>query len=211
MKTSLLELLLKTKVVHPTRIVAVEAGHRQLRVTIAGNPWWRTTGSREEDQIVFSFEGIEEGLLDTETLLDIEEDEALEFLRVSPLSEQDWADDGTSYSMYCSESLPHPLHLYAAVEDHLWKVGAPRTARDYLNVPDGSLAGFCALTQSRSFLVARAPERLHAIITTELLRQNVTHNVIPSERSSGERPSVERFFVQIGGTNFVCLRATAEV
>ena len=152
------------------------------------------------------FEGIEEGLLDAETLLDMEEDEALEVFCVSRLSEQGWADDGTSYSTYCSEPLLHPLTLYAAVEDYLWEVGAPRSARDYLNVPDGSLARFCELTKSRSFLVAQAPQHLHTIITTELLRQNVRHNVLTIER-----PSKQGFFVQIGGTNFVCERATAEI
>jgi hypothetical protein len=88
MKADLIELLGQREIVHPTRIVAVEASHRQLRVTIAGYPWWRATQREEDEQVVFSFEGVEEGLLDAETLLDMEEDEALEFFSVSPLPEQ---------------------------------------------------------------------------------------------------------------------------
>lgn len=145
-------------------------------------------------------------MLDAETLLDMEENEALEVFRVSSLSEEPWADGDTFYATYCSEPLPHPLKLYAAVEDYLWDAGAPRTARDYLNVPAGSLSRFCAITSTASFLLAQAPQHIHEIVLAELQRQNVSHNVLTSERSS--RPSL---FVEIGGTSFVCERATAEM
>ena len=206
MKTDLVDLLRQTQIVHPTRIVAVEGKHRQLRITLAGYPWWRAAEGSEEEQIVFSFEGVEEGLLDAETLLDMEEDEALEVFRVSPVSAEGWFNEGTFYSTYCSEPLPHPLTLYAAVEDYLWEAGAPRSARDYLNVPDGSLARYCEVARASSFLVAEAPQCLHTIIKTELVRQNVKHNVLTSERAS--KP---RLFVQIGSTKFVCECATAEM
>ena len=206
MKTDLLDLLRQREIVHPTRIAAVEVSHRQLRLTIAGHLWWRETERTEDEQVVFSFEGVEEGLLDAETLLDMEEDEALELFEVSPMAEQGWAHGGTSYATYCSEPLPEPLRLYAAVEDYLWDVGAPRSARDYLNVPHGSLTRFCELTKAGSYLVAEAPEHLHHIISAELLRQDVTHNVI-----ANERPSNHGLFVQIGGTSFVCESATAEM
>jgi hypothetical protein len=206
MKADLIELLGQREIVHPTRIVAVEASHRQLRVTIAGYPWWRATQREEDEQVVFSFEGVEERLLDAETLLDMEEDEALEFFSVSPLPEQGWAYSDTSYATYCSEPLPEPLRLYALVDDYLWSVGAPRSARDYLNAPDGSLARFCELATSSSYLVAEAPEQLHHMILAELLRQGVAHNVIASKR-----PANDGLFVQMGGTSFVCRSATAEI
>jgi hypothetical protein len=206
MGSDLLELLRRQEIVHPTRIVAVEAGHRRLRLTIAGYPWWRTTERAEDGQVVFLFEGIEEGLLDVQTLLDFEEDEALEFVNVSPLSQHGWADGGTSFATYCSEPLPEPLALYAVVEDYLWDAGAPRSARDYLNIQDGSLARFCALTRASSYLVARAPEHLHRLVEAELARQHVAHNVI-----AHERPMATGLFVQIGGTSLVCESATVEV
>src|SRR6476661_7140904 len=103
MKTDLIDLLRKREIVHPTRIVAVEGGHRQLRISLEGWPWWRDGPTDREERILFSFEGIEEGLLDAATLLDIEEDEALELCSVSPLSEMPWAAGGTSYATYCSE------------------------------------------------------------------------------------------------------------
>lgn len=205
MKTDLLALLNQTDIVHPTRIVAVEASHRQLRITIAGYPWWRNDAGREEEQIVFSFEGVGEGLLDAQTLLDMEEDEALEVFEVSSLSEKGWAEGGTSFATYCSEPLPHPLRLYAIVEDYLWDAAAPRSARDYLNIPNGSLSRFCEIASTSSFLVGEAPPDIHELILAELRRQNVSHNVITSERGS-----TQTLFVQIGDSSFVCERATAE-
>ena len=206
MKTDLLDLLNQAKIVHPTRIVAVEASHHQLRITIAGYPWWRNDPGGDEEQIVFSFEGVREGLLDPETLLDMEEDEALEVFEVSSLSEEGWAESGTSYATYCSEPLPHPLKLYVIIEDYLWDAGAPRSARDYLNVPNGSLSHFCEIASTSSFFVAQAPQNIHDMILAELQRQNVSHNVLTSERASNRN-----LFVKIGGTSFVCERATAEM
>src|SRR3954447_22256231 len=165
MKADLAELLRQREIVHPTRIVAVEANHRQLRITIAGCPWWRATHSAEDERLVLSFDDVEEGVLDAETLLDMEYNHALEVFRVSPLSQEGWADGGASYAPYCSEPLAQPLMLYALVEDYLWNTAAPRSARDYLNVPDGSLARFCELTGTGSFLVATAPERVHKLVT----------------------------------------------
>lgn len=205
MKTDLLDLLNQTEIVHPTRIVAVEASHRQLRITIAGYPWWRNDVGGEEGQIVFSFHGVGEGVLDAETLLDMEEDEALEVFEVSLVSDQGWADEGTSYATYCSEPLPHPLTLYAVIEDYLWNTGAPRSARDFLNVPDGSLARFRQITNTSSFLVAQSPQHVHDVVVGELRRQNVSHNVLTSERASSRN-----LFVKIGDASFICERATAE-
>lgn len=133
-------------------------------------------------------------------------DEALETLQVSPSSEQEWADGGTSFATYCSEALPEPLKLYVLVEDHLWGAGAPRSARHYLNVPHGSLAGFCKGTATGSYLLAAAPERLHHIISAEVLRQSVRHTVLVRER-----PPTQGLFVRIGGCSFVCESATAEM
>lgn len=206
MKTDLIDLLGKTEIVHPTRIAAVEASHRELRITIAGYPWWRPGTGGGEERIVFSFEGVEEGQLDAATLLDMQEDEALEVFLVSRLADEPWADTGTFYASYCSEPLPDPLRLFAVVEDYLWDAGAPRSARDYLNVPCGYLSRFCDLAGTASFLVAEAPKHLHDMIIAELRRQNVTHNVLMSER-----PSKRGVFVQIGGTSFVCEGATAEI
>ncbi|HEY0086328.1 MAG TPA: hypothetical protein VGB65_10510 [Allosphingosinicella sp.] len=205
MKTDLLDLLNQTEIVHPTRIVAVETSHRQLRITLAGYPWWRNDPGGEEGRIVFLFEGVGEGLLDPQTLLDMKEDEALEVLEVSSVSDHLWADDGTSYSTYCSEPLPHPLKLYAIIEDYLWNTGAPRSARDFLNVPEGSLSRFCQLANTSSFLVAQSPQHVHEMVVAELQRQNVSHNVLTSEGSSSRN-----LFVKIGGSSFVCERATAE-
>lgn len=206
MKVNLFDLLRQREIVHPTRITAIEAGNRQLRVTVFGYPWWQSVISSNEGRIAFLFEGIKEGLLDADTLLDMEEDEALEVFRVSPLSNEQWATVGKSYAIYCSSPLPEPLKLYALVEDYLWNIHAPRSARDYLNVPNGSLTRFGEITKSSSFLVAKAPERLHQIISAELQRQNVRHNVLTSTR-----PATHNLFVEMGSASFTCERATAEM
>jgi hypothetical protein len=205
MKTDLLELLNRTNIVHPTRIVGIEASHLQLRIKVSGNQWWRNDGGAEEGQIVFTFEGIGEGLLNPETLLNMEEDEALEIFEVSLLSEKEWAKAGTSFATYCSEPLPHPLQLYSIIEDYLWNAGALRSARDYLNIPNGSLLRFCEIAGTSSYLLAESPAKVHELVVAELKRQNVSHNVITSERTSNQT-----LIVQIGDTSFVCERATAE-
>jgi hypothetical protein len=206
MEIELIDLLQQREIVHPTRIVAIETRQHELRLTIAGYPWWRQDAHGEEQQIVLSFQGVGRGLFDPETLLDMEDDEALEDFRVSPLSEEGWAEGGASYETYCSEPLPQPLKVYAAVEDHLWNAEAPRTARDYLNLPDGSFTRFCAMAGTASFLLSRAPEQIHQIVIAELQRQKVRHKVLRSERSPSYGLSV-----QIGGSRFVCYRATAQI
>jgi hypothetical protein len=205
MKTDLLELLNRTNIVHPTRIVGIEASHLQLRIKVSGNQWWRNDVRGEEGQIVFTFEGIGEGLLNPETLLNMDDDEALEIFEVSLLSEKEWAKAGTSFATYCSEPLPHPLQLYLIIEDYLWNAGALRSARDYLNIPNGSLLRFCEIASTSSNLLAEAPPKIHELVLEELKRQNVSHNVIISERTSDQT-----LLVQIGDSSFVCERATAE-
>ncbi len=205
MKTDLLELLNRTNIVLPTRIVGIEASHLQLRIKVSGNQWWRNDVRAEEGQIVFTFEGIGEGLLNPETLLNMDDDEALEIFEVSLLSEKEWAKAGTSFATYCSEPLPHPLQLYLIIEDYLWNAGALRSARDYLNIPNGSLLRFCEIASTSSYLLAEAPPKIHELVLEELKRQNVSHNVIISERTSDQT-----LLVQIGDSSFVCERATAE-
>lgn len=205
MKIDLLELLNRTNIVHPTRIVGIEASHLQLRIKVSGNQWWRSDAGAEEGQIVFTFEGIGEGLLDPETLLDMEEDEALEIFEVLLLSAKEWAKAGTCFATYCYEPLPHPLQLYLIIEDYLWNAGALRSARDYLNIPNGSLLRFCEIAGTSSYLLAEAPPKIHELVLAELKRQNVSHNVITSERTSNQT-----LLVQMGDTSFVCERATAE-
>jgi hypothetical protein len=206
MKTDLLQLLNRTSITHPTRIVAVEASHLQLRVRVSSNQWWRNSPSAEEGQIVFTFEGIGEGQFHLETLLDMDDYEALEIFEVSLLSDKDWAKVGPSFATYCSEPLPHPLQLYSIIEDYLWAAGALHSARDYLNIPGGSLLRFCEISATSSYLLAEAPSKIHELILAELKRQNVSHNVICSEQDSNQT-----LFVQIGDSSFVCERATAEV
>jgi hypothetical protein len=176
MKTDLLELLNRTNIVHPTRIVGIEASHLQLRIKVSGNQWWRNDGGAEEGQIVFTFDGIGEGLLDPKTLFDMEKDKALEIFEVSLLSEKEWANAGTSFATYCSEPLPDPLQLYLIIEDYLWNAGALRSARDYLNIPNGSLLHFCEIAGTGSYLLAEAPPRIHELVLEELKLTNSKPN-----------------------------------
>jgi hypothetical protein len=212
MKTTVLDLsrqlhmLRQEEIGHPTRIAAVEAGHKRLQITVVGYPWWQSPNSSGEKKVVFSFGGIEEGLLDVTTLLDMEYDEALEPLRISPLADEEWYTGRMSYDTYCSASLPEPLRLYALVEDYLWNINAPRSAHDYLNIPNGSIMGFCEIAKSSSFLVSTAPEHLHQIILAELSTQNVPFNVL-----AHDHPKTDKLFVEIGDAHFVCETATAEM
>ena len=204
MKRDLLELLRDREIIHPTRIAAVEASHQTLRLTIEGHPWWNQADALQDGRLVLSFEGVN-GSLDAQTFLDFEDDEALDFFKVAPLDEQAWVGGGRSFSVYCSSAISEPLVLYSLIEDYLWEAAAPRCARDYLNMPGGSLHHFCALTKSDSFLVGRFPEHMRLIVCAELSRQRVAHNVL-----TDELPRPRGLFVQLGDMNFTCERAFAE-
>jgi hypothetical protein len=92
----------------------------------------------------------------------MEHGRALHAFEVSPLSEKGWAATGPYFATYCSEPLPHPLKLYAIIEDYLWDAVAPFSPRDYLNM--SSLSDFCQIASTSSFLVAEAPLHIHEMI-----------------------------------------------
>lgn len=204
MNVDLIKLLATRPIVHPNRITAVETADRALRITVTGFPWWAGRPTESVGEIIFNFEGLREGQLDTDSLLDFNDDEILEVFQVNPVSEQPWADIGTWFSTYCSTPLPHPLDLYAELEDLLIHVGAPRSAKDYLNAPNGSIRKFCEVTQASTYLLCKCPRVIHEIVLRELERQGVKFSVIENER-----PSTEELFVQIGGSSFICQKATA--
>ena len=202
---ALLELLKERRVVHPTRIIAVEAGHRSMRLTVSGYPWWRD-GGRGEDKIIVSFAGIGEGNLAPETILDFEQNEALEIFSVSRIVQNKWAYGGFSHETYCNQPLPEPLQLYAVVEDYLRQLDAPKSARDFLNLPDGMFSRFCSMTRNRSYLVSRAPDGVQDVIAAELGLQRVGYSVV-----SKEATQTDRLFVQIGSSSFQCDSAVVEL
>jgi hypothetical protein len=204
MIVDLIKLLASRSIVHPNRITAIETAHRALRITVTGFPWWTDRPTGSVGQIIFEFEGLGEGLLDTDSLLNFDEDETLEVFEVTPVFKQPWAGVGTWFSTYCSTPLPHPFDLYAELEDFLVHADAPRSARDYLNVPDGSIRKFCEVTQANTYLLSNCPRAIHEIVLRELERKGVKFSVIETERAStGE------LFVRIGRSAFFCQRATA--
>lgn len=207
MQSDLQDLLRRCSVAHPTRIVAVDVHDRRLQITVEGYPWWRNEKADQHEQILLSFENVQEGTLTAEITMDMlaGDEEALEFFSVSSLPDEPWAFGNEAMSTYCSEPLPEPLRLFALVEDYLWEAGALRTARDFLHIPNGSLAEFCDLTRANLYLVANAPQHIHELIVSELRRQNVAHHVL-TDVSHPE----EGLIVRIGSTAFICHGAMAE-
>lgn len=204
MIADLFELLRERTLCHPSRIAAVEVRHRELRVRITGRPWWSESGLVEEGAIEFIFAGVREGILDADGLLDLEDDEALEALKIAPLDELSWSDAHPACAIYCLSPLPEPLALYAVIADLLWTGGSLKLAGDYLNMPDGTLSSFLRLAKEQLFLVANAPAPMADEIVNELTRQGVPHSVVALHRSP-----TTGVFVQLGGSRFVCESATA--
>jgi hypothetical protein len=199
------ELLRSREIAHPSRLSSALLSNRELRLTITGHPWWREDEwSGSEDQLVLVFRGVAAGRLDTETILDFENDEALEEFEVSALDEHEWAAPSI-YSVYCHAPLTDPLRLYALVEDYLRKAEAPMTARDYLNMDTGQLQRFQEITSSTSYLVARAPEAIKQIVCDELVHQSVPHNILTTPL-----PRDDLLLVRFGGSQFFCEEAVAE-
>nr|WP_295371643.1 hypothetical protein [uncultured Sphingosinicella sp.] len=201
----LTELLRSREIIHPSRLSSAILSNRELRLTVTGHPWWREdkwTGS--EEQLVLVFRGVAGGSLDTGTILDFEEDEALEEFQVGALDEHEWACPAI-YSVYCHAPLVDAFRLYALVEDYLWEAGVPTSAREFLNMDTGQLQRFQEITASTSYLVARGPEAIRQIVSDELMRQSVPHNVL-----TNSLPQADLLLVRLGGSHFFCEEAIAE-
>jgi hypothetical protein len=200
-----IQLLRAREIVHPSRIAGITAYDRKVRVEIAGYPWWLDETARgHEATITFTFEGIAEGWLDPTTIFNFDDDEALEVFVIDMLIDHEWALPH-NHEVFCSAPMPDPLALFERVQDYLWRNDAFLTARDILNLPEGLLSRFRAITAGNSYLVGRGPESVRQIICAELLRQDVAHNVV-----SHILEPKELLLVRLGGSQFVCENAMAE-
>jgi len=177
-----------------------------LRMFVAGYPWWKAHNDfSDEDQLEIHFGGLSDGSVGV-TLAsgDPNDFEQLENFEVQALEAIDWAQPSI-HQIYCSEPLKDVFALHAVVHDYLIDVGSFKLPHDFLNFNfDRKLSGFASIARTDSFLVARAPESLCAIICEELERQGVPHHLLTSTL-----PQEKRIWVSIGDCNFLCDTATA--
>lgn len=201
---SLLELLSKKTLSHPTTVTVAHLADDSLRLTVRGYGWWKDQPTMANGDAILSFTGISRGALEVPTLLDPEDDEALENFEVTQSDDLDWAQPVT-FSIYCSEPLPEPLAIYDVVERWVERSGGVKAVRDFLHGAT-RLSAFLTYTNTNFFMLAQGPESLRPLLADELKRQNVKHQFEPN---GGRQES--RYFVRLSAeTWFFCESATLE-
>lgn len=206
MKVDLLELLRSKAIAHPTRMTSAVFSESRLIVSFTGHAWWRNERAFAEARYEFHFENVSDGFIDAR-LASQDWDEELECFSIQPLAGASWAQPSIC-AIYCSEALKDPLSLYAKLEKYLYESGALKEPKDFLNsgrdhMPP--LAGFAQIASENSFFLASVPEEICTVLTAELSRQGVRHNII---RRADDRVD-SRLHIQLGRSNFLCGSASA--
>lgn len=209
MKVDLLELLRSKPIVHPTVITSLSLSDAKLIVSLSGHTWWREKRAPEEALYEFHFEGVSDGFIDAtlgSSTFGDKNDEALEYFSVQSLANASWAQPQTC-QIFCSGVLKHPLSLYSCLEKHLENDKAFKQPKDFLNCGQGDapLATFAEIVSEVSFLLACAPEGICTILTEELERQGVPHNIVRRADTCVET----RLHVRLDNSDFLCRSASA--
>ena len=204
-RRNLLDLLADRPVVHPTRIDAVAWSGRQLTIAVRGHRWWASPYEERQTEGAISlvFNGLEEGRLFTDEL-EPDDEEALEDLEVSPVSDVPWAQS-CDWSIYCSGPICEPVVLFAKVHDYLRVSDAFLGPEHFLNQAT-DISGFVALTMAGGCLVGRGPASMRDLICAELERQAVPHNVVHTLAETEPQ-----YLVRLGNSAFLCREALAEI
>jgi hypothetical protein len=204
MRVELVSLLATHCIAHPSRITHAGWHGDAFFLGVQGFPWWRERPSTPltEEQITFTFSNLGPGIIRTDEF-DFADDEALEDFDITAVAEVPWAM-ARDFSVYCSGPIRDPLALYVRLDDYLSSKGAFMSARDFLN-QSAQIETFVDMARSSTFLVARGPECIRALVCDELKAQGTPHKVLDTIAS------VEaKYLVALGGSQFLCHRAEAE-
>jgi hypothetical protein len=209
MKVDLLELLRSKSIVHPTTITSLNLSEARLIVSLTGHAWWQQRPAPEEASYEFHFEDVSEGGIDA-TLGSLEFgekfSEALEYFFIKPLTDVGWAQPQTC-QIFCSGPLKYPLALYSKLEKHLDEAESFKQPKDFLNCGQSGtpLATLAKIVSENSFLLACAPEEICTVLTAELERQGVPHNIVRRTDARVE----SRLHVRLDNSDFLCRSASA--
>ncbi|MFC2953667.1 hypothetical protein ACFOOP_17135 [Marinicaulis aureus] len=207
MEIGLLELTEKRTIIHPTSINEIKFGSAgDLEVRVQGCPWWLDDAASAETQTIsFLFSEITHSILYFEDF-NPDYDEALEDFEINSSSNLAWAQS-ESIAIHCSTPLTDALGLFAVVQDYLSAEKALFDARYFLNfVSSDELSVFKKITETRSYMLARAPKLLSGLICEELDRQGVKYGKSPTLLDK-----VGIYHVRFGETQFFCNRAVAHI
>jgi hypothetical protein len=203
MRIELPDLLAQKPIIHPTRVERVTICGDRMVVLVSGYPWWgEAQGDTGSSSITLVFEELSSGNLPV--CLNDSGLEDLEEFSVQSLAEIGWAQPAIE-EIYCNGPIPDPVALYAMFQAHLHSAGAFITVGDLLN--QGTvLVDFLRLASGKSFLLARTPTALTALLRAELDGQSVPHTVV-AHKSRFEN----RLWVRLNGQSFFCARAYADI
>jgi hypothetical protein len=206
MRVELIELLRTRAIFHPSRIISTSLNHEgALRIRAFGIPWWHKEPKLPEGAIEYVFSGIDDGEVDLGRLPRSSDDEAWEIFEVRSLADVGWAQP-SCFDIYCNGPLLRPFSLYQAVHDYLELEHSFFRADDFLNFGSSRLlADYQKIVASNSYLVARAPDAIRALVCAELDAQGVGYSVI-----SHSRQPETRLWVRLEGLDVICEAAYAE-
>jgi hypothetical protein len=201
MRVNLADLLRTTELAHPSFIRRLEWQGDSLTVHVEGRAWWRGGAASGDGALRLVFGGLGLGALRTDEF-DPEDDEALESLSITALSEVDWARPA-EWSVYCRGPLPRPPDLYVRVHDFLAEREAIRRPGDFLNSAE-RISRFAAITQTAGYWLGSGPAWLRDMLCEELERQGVPYDVVHTAREPASG-----WLVRLGDSAFVCEEAYA--
>lgn len=206
MRVELIELLRTRTIVHPSRIISTSFDHEgTLRIHAFGCPWWHKDPKLPERAIELIFDGVDNGKVDLGCLPRSSDDDAWEIFEVRSLADIGWAQP-SRFGIYCNGPLLNPFSLYRAVHDYLELENSFFRADDFLNFGwSRLLADYQKIATSDSYLLARAPEAIRALICAELDAQGVGYSII-----SHPRQPETRLWVRLEGLDVICEAAYAE-
>lgn len=206
MKMDLVTLLETRTIGHPSRFLALRMDKTsELQIDVMSHPWWdQAPRDLEERKIVFHFTGIRDARIDFSDLAPDPHNEFLECFRARRLEDLEWAR-GSWRQIYCSQAIPDPLSIHAALHDFLVSMDCPYGPDHYLNMGGHrSLSAFLGICASGNFLFCDAPPSICDLMVRLLEKQGVEMAFLERGDISGSL-----LWVGLGQSHFVCQSAYA--
>lgn len=202
MQISLLDLLKRKTICHPSQTQFAEFKNQIFTLNLRGVAWWLVgPNATNQREITFRFENIDEAEMSDLWFHGGEDLEDLEDFSIEPIEIQPWVSD-CNLDVYCNEPLKDKMAFLSVVEKFLEDSNCPWNFDKYLNMQ--SLSDFDKIASSSGYKICSAPEPISNKILGELSKQDVSYTVLRSEIVPKKR-----LLVRWHGGYLICRSATA--
>ncbi|MGP1395667.1 MAG: hypothetical protein ACTS3R_09160 [Inquilinaceae bacterium] len=177
----------------------------ELHIDVMSHPWWdESPRDLEERKISLYFSELRDARIFFSDFGPYPSNEFLEDFRVRRLEDLEWAR-GSWRQIYCSQAIPDPLSIHAALHDFLVSMDCPYGPDHYLNMGDHHrLSDFLGICASGNFLFCDAPPSICDLMAQLLEKQGVEISSVERGDLSGSLS-----WVGLGQSHFVCQSAYA--